>query len=66
MHTVACTAVNDAFVMQAWSKSQGADGKILMLGKTPPQISVDFCYYSLKRESCVQSLAVVDHRSQLI
>eukprot|EP01027_Heterolobosea_sp_BB2_P026079 GEZU01040090.1.p1 GENE.GEZU01040090.1~~GEZU01040090.1.p1 ORF type:complete len:161 (-),score=54.24 GEZU01040090.1:121-603(-) len=28
---VACTAVNDAFVMDAWSKSQKADGKILML-----------------------------------
>lgn len=29
--TVACTAVNDAFVMAAWSKDTGADGKILML-----------------------------------
>lgn len=28
---VACTAVNDAFVMDAWAKAQGADGKILML-----------------------------------
>ena len=29
--TIACLAVNDAFVMDAWSKSQGADGKVLML-----------------------------------
>ncbi len=29
--TVACIAVNDAFVMGAWAKSQGAEGKVLML-----------------------------------
>jgi peroxiredoxin len=29
--TIACLAVNDPFVMDAWSKSQGADGKVLML-----------------------------------
>jgi peroxiredoxin len=29
--TVACMAVNDVFVMDAWGKSSGADGKILML-----------------------------------
>ena len=28
---VACVAVNDAFVMQAWSESAGADGKVTML-----------------------------------
>jgi len=28
---ITCTAVNDAFVMDAWSKSQKADGVILML-----------------------------------
>jgi len=28
---VACTAVNDPFVLDAWSKSQNADGKILFL-----------------------------------
>ena len=30
--TVACVAVNDAFVMNAWGKEHGADGKIMMLG----------------------------------
>jgi glutaredoxin/glutathione-dependent peroxiredoxin len=29
--TVACIAVNDAFVMGAWGDAQGADGKVLML-----------------------------------
>jgi peroxiredoxin len=28
---VACLAVNDVFVLDAWSKSAGADGKVLML-----------------------------------
>jgi peroxiredoxin len=29
--TIACMAVNDAFVLGAWAKAQGAEGKILML-----------------------------------
>ncbi len=29
--TIACMAVNDAFVMGAWAKDQGVDGKVLML-----------------------------------
>jgi glutaredoxin/glutathione-dependent peroxiredoxin len=29
--TVACTAVNDVFVLTQWSKDTGADGKIVML-----------------------------------
>ena len=28
---IACLSVNDAFVMQAWAKDQGAEGKIVML-----------------------------------
>ena len=29
--TVCCMSVNDVFFMDAWGKSQGADGKVLML-----------------------------------
>ena len=29
--TIVCTAVNDAFVLNAWGKEQGVDGKIVML-----------------------------------
>jgi peroxiredoxin len=29
--TIACTAVNDVFVLNAWSKARAADGKIMML-----------------------------------
>ena len=29
--TIACLAVNDPFVMDAWSKTKGAEGKVLML-----------------------------------
>ncbi len=29
--SVACIAVNDAFVMEAWAKDQGVDGRITML-----------------------------------
>ena len=30
--TIACVAVNDAFVMGAWGTEHGAEGKIMMLG----------------------------------
>jgi len=29
--TVACVAVNDVFVMSAWAKDQGVDGRIVMI-----------------------------------
>lgn len=29
--TIACTSVNDVFVLDAWSKDAGADGKVVML-----------------------------------
>ena len=30
--TIACTAVNDVFVLDRWAKDTGATGKVLMLG----------------------------------
>jgi peroxiredoxin len=29
--TIACVAVNDAFVMQAWARTQGVEGSVVML-----------------------------------
>ncbi|MEO5761710.1 MAG: peroxiredoxin [Vicinamibacteria bacterium] len=44
--TIACLAVNDVFVMDAWAKSQGADGKVVMLadgnGDFTKQIGLEF------------------------
>ena len=44
--TIACTAVNDVHVMNAWARSTGADGKILMLadgnGNFARAIGLDF------------------------
>ena len=36
---VACVAVNDAFVMDAWGKTQNADGKVLMLADGSAQFA---------------------------
>lgn len=44
--TIACVAVNDAFVLDAWGKQGGADGKVTMLadgnGTFTKAIGMDF------------------------
>jgi glutaredoxin/glutathione-dependent peroxiredoxin len=37
--TIACIAVNDAFVMGAWGKDQGTDGKVMMLADGAAQFA---------------------------
>ena len=34
MHEIVCVSVNDPFVMEAWGKDQGAEGKVRMLADT--------------------------------
>jgi peroxiredoxin len=38
--TIACTAVNDPWVMQAWADAQGASGKIVMLADGNAQFAM--------------------------
>ena len=44
--TIACLSVNDAFVMKAWGKAQGTDGKVDMLadgnGEYTKALGLDF------------------------
>jgi len=46
VHTVACVAVNDPFVMDAWSKAAGSKGKVLFLsdgnGEFTKAVGLDF------------------------
>ena len=39
--TIACIATNDAFVMGAWGRASGADGKVLMLADGNSQFTTE-------------------------
>src|SRR5260221_8418260 len=64
--TIACLAVNDVFVMDAWGKAKGADGKILMLADGNAELTkklgleMDASKYGMGQRSKRFSMIVVD------
>ena len=52
MEVIACVSVNDAFVMDAWGKSQGATGKIRMLADTSGEFTK--VQYILVAQLCLE------------
>lgn len=63
---IACIAVNDPFVMSAWAKEHGADGKILMLCDPDASftrdigLSLDLSAFGLGERSQRYSMVVQD------
>ena len=63
---VACLAVNDAFVMDAWAKAHGAAGKVLMLADGNGDatrllgLEADFSRYGMGQRSRRYSMIVED------
>ena len=63
---VACMAVNDAFVMDAWGKAHGAAGKVLMLADGNGDVTrllgleTDFSKYGMGQRSRRFSMIVED------
>jgi peroxiredoxin len=63
---VACVAVNDAFVMDAWAKAHGAAGKVLMLADGNGDatrllgLEADFSKYGMGQRSRRYSMIVED------
>ena len=51
--TIACTSVNDPFVMDAWGKSAGTDGKIMLLADG----SADFAKVAADTLACFHACA---------
>jgi peroxiredoxin len=64
--TIACLAVNDVFVMDAWGKAKGADGKILMVADGNAELTkklgleMDASKYGMGQRSKRFSMIVVD------
>ena len=63
---IACTAVNDAFVMSAWGKSAGVDGKVTMLADGSGEfsdalgLSADFSKFGMGKRGQRWSAIVED------
>ena len=63
---IACISVNDPFVMQAWGKEHGADGKVMMLADADGAftraigLSFDMPEYGLNGRSERYSMVVED------
>ena len=61
--TIACVAVNDAFVMGAWGKAQGADGKVVMLadgnGEFTAEMDLEFDLSALGLGTRTQRYAAI-------
>ena len=58
--TLACVAVNDAFVMDAWGKSAGIDDKILMLADGSAnfaKVSVELVWNRDRQQDCKSHLS---------
>jgi len=64
--TIACLAVNDVFVMDAWGKGAGADGKVLMLADGNADytkalgMDVDLAKHGMGVRCCRFSMVVED------
>ena len=52
MDTIACVAVNDAFVLDAWGKSVGADGKVLLLADGSALFTKVSACFTQRRPTC--------------
>ncbi len=70
--TVACVSVNDPFVMDAWGKDHGTDGKVLMLADSEcaftraAGLAVDLSDFGLGDRSQRYSMLVEDAVVKLI
>jgi len=61
--TIACTSVNDAFVMDAWSSAQRAEGKLLMLADGNGEFAKAV---GLQKDATAYGMGIRSHRYAMI
>ena len=61
--TIACVAVNDAFVMGAWGKEHGAEGKVMMLGDGSGEFT---CAMGLELDRVKEGMGVRSQRYAML